>query len=134
MHTGSCRCGSVEVSFDGDPKWIANCHCAECRKSTGSVYATYVGCTEEQAQVRGPAQSYDSSPGVSRLFCGTCGSPIAYRGERWPGEIHFFVGLFEDAATLAPRAEVYFREALPWVDECASLPRFPGVPRDGRQE
>lgn len=126
--TGSCRCKNVSVAVQGPPRFVANCHCRECRIATGSAFATYVGCTEDQVEVSGEPGVFESSPGVSRLFCTTCGTPIAYRGSRWPGEIHFFVGLFDQAAELVPTAHVYTIDALPWVDDLAALPRFERIP------
>ena len=59
---------------------------------------------------------------MKRSFCGDCGSPIAYEGERWPSEIHFFVGLFERAEDLVPQAQVYEAEKLPWLHILAEDP------------
>lgn len=125
MHRGSCQCGGVTIVICGQPKWIANCHCNDCRKATGSAFSTYVGCSVEQADIGGTPSEFRSSEGVSRLFCQTCGSPIAYRGSRWPDEVHFFVGLFEDAGLLEPKANVFTNDELPWVQFTNDLPRVP---------
>ena len=113
---GSCQCGAVQFQIEGDPKWIAHCHCLDCRRATGAAFSTYVGV--EMGKVKftsGTPSIYASSKGVKRSFCADCGSPIAYQGERWPTEIHFFVGLFERAADLVPQAQVYEAEKLPWL-------------------
>jgi len=130
MYRGHCACGAVTVELDGDPKWVANCHCQDCRKATGAALATYVGCDATRARLTGTPSSYESSPGVRRTFCGRCGNPIAYQSDRWPGEIHFFVGIFEHPEALAPRANVYMKEAVPWFEQLGGLPRFRTVPSD----
>jgi hypothetical protein len=71
---------------------------------------------ETQVTLNGAAlREYSSSPGVVRSFCGTCGSPISYRGARWPGEIHLTVCAFDDAAALAPASDHLAEEKLPWA-------------------
>ncbi len=113
---GSCLCGAIQFQIEGEPKWIAHCHCSDCRRATGAAASTYVGAEKEHAVfLSGAPRVHRSSKGVRRSFCGDCGSPIAYEGERWPSEIHFFVGLFERAKDLVPQGHVYESEKLPWL-------------------
>jgi hypothetical protein len=113
---GSCLCGAIRFQFEGDPKWIAHCHCSDCRRATGAAVSTYVGVELDRVKFSsGTPSVYSSSKGVKRSFCAHCGTPIAYQGERWPSEIHFFVGLFERAGDLAPQNAVYEAEKLPWL-------------------
>ena len=113
---GSCQCGGVKFRVEGEPKWIAHCHCRDCRRATGAAVSTYVGVELQNVKfTSGTPSIYASSKGVKRSFCADCGSPIAYQGERWPTEIHFFVGLFARAEDLVPQAQVYEAEKLPWL-------------------
>jgi len=120
---GSCRCGAIRFEIEGEPKWIAHCHCADCRRATGAAVSTYVGSERERVKFLGDSpRVYRSSKGVKRSFCGECGSPIAYEGERWPSEVHFFVGLFERAGDLVPQGQVYESERLPWLHVVDEVP------------
>lgn len=113
---GSCQCGSIRFEVEGEPKWIAHCHCKDCRRATSAAVSTYVGCQRTNVTfVCGAPAVYKSSDGVRRTFCGKCGSPIAYEGERWADEIHFFIGLFEHPENLVPKGEAYEAERLPWL-------------------
>jgi len=113
---GACQCGAIQFQIEGDPKWIAHCHCSDCRRATGAAVSTYVGAEKANAKfLVGTPSRYASSKGVIRSFCGACGTPIAYQGERWPSEIHFFVGLFERADDLVPQGHAYAAEKLPWL-------------------
>jgi hypothetical protein len=58
---------------------------------------------------------FESSPGVRRGFCATCGSTLTYEGDRWPGEIHLHVGAFDDPETLAPAGQAFADERLSWL-------------------
>ncbi|MDC7248225.1 MAG: GFA family protein [Sphaerochaetaceae bacterium] len=39
-HTGSCLCGSVTFTVEGDFDAFYLCHCSRCRKDTGSAHAS----------------------------------------------------------------------------------------------
>ena len=49
--TGGCLCGSIRNEIDAKPFRIANCHCDDCRKATGSAYATNLFLKEEQIKI-----------------------------------------------------------------------------------
>ena len=64
------------------------------------------------------------APGVARSFCGTCGTPIAYAAERYPGEIHLYVSTLGRPEAFEPGAHVHVGEQLPWLHLDDGLPRF----------
>ena len=73
--TGRCQCRAIEYQFTGEPKWVMHCHCESCRRAVSSAVATYVGVRLEQfSYLQGDPAIYESSPGVKRYFCATCGS------------------------------------------------------------
>src|SRR5262249_44002266 len=101
--TGRCQCRAIEYQFTGEPKWVMHCHCESCRRAVSSAVATYVGVRLEQfSYLKGEPAIYESSPGVKRYFCATCGSPMAYAGDRWPGEVHLFHGTLADPGQWPP--------------------------------
>lgn len=114
-HSGHCLCGEVRFAAHGAPKWVSYCHCESCRRQTGAPVSAYAGFRSEQVEWQGRARSeYQSSPGVTRGFCGRCGSPVSFQGERWAGETHLHLGLF-DKLDLVPTGEAFPEERLPWV-------------------
>ena len=131
IHSGGCACGAVRYRATGKPKWAAHCHCRDCRKQTGAALATWAGFASEHFAFTGAPQAYRSSPGVVRRFCGTCGTPLTYEGERWPGEIHLLAGTLDDPGAIAPGAHVYVAHQMPWLRLADGLPRFNTVPSEG---
>lgn len=124
-HRGHCLCGSVKFEADAEPKWIAYCHCASCRRHTGSAVATFVGFDEARFRyIGGKPAEYESSPMVWRGFCTRCGTPISYRAARFPGEIHVYVGAMDHPERYVPTAHVYFAEHLPWFDTTDTCMRY----------
>lgn len=124
---GHCLCGEVEYEFEGKPVWVAHCHCDSCRRHTSSAVATFVGVKVEQFRyLKGEPAFYESSPKVWRYFCGKCGSPMAYVADRFPGEVHLYIGTLENPDKFVPRGHVHVGEQLPWFEVSDDLPRYEG--------
>jgi hypothetical protein len=120
---GSCMCGAVSFEVDGEPSWVANCHCEDCRHSTGAPMSTFVGCDIGKVTFGGEkGQVYASSEGVKRTFCPKCGTPISYESMAYKDEIHFYVGLFEHPEELKPSGHVFTSEMMPWLKLADYLP------------
>ncbi|WP_170317592.1 GFA family protein [Paroceanicella profunda] len=116
MRHGHCLCGAVGFEWDGPPNWVGHCHCESCRRATGSPLTSFVGVPDSTWRWTGTAPArFASSPGVERLFCPTCGAPIAYRAERFPGETHFHLALVDDPAGLTPTAHFHWKERVRWL-------------------
>src|SRR3546814_17901676 len=58
---------------------------------------------------------YASSPGAERGFCSRCGSSLAFRSTRWPGELHLAVANLAGPADRAPQAHVFWDMHVDWV-------------------
>ena len=107
--TDDCR----EVLDDSDPAEVGD-EPLLLRRATGAPVAAYAGFPVTAVRFpAGPPTEFASAPGVRRGFCGRCGSPISFVGERWPGEIHLHLGSFNDSSDLAPAVEAFTEERLP---------------------
>jgi hypothetical protein len=123
--TGGCGCGAVRYAAAGAPRWVAACHCRDCRRLTGAPYSVYAGFERTQVGWSGEAlRRFQSSPGAERFFCDRCGTPLAYEGGRWPDEVHLLVTTLDDPGALPPRGHVYVGQKLPWVRLADGLPRY----------
>ena len=125
---GGCRCGAIRYLAEGDPLWVAHCHCESCRRTTGTALVTYAGYDRDRVSfTEGRPAGYASSPGVTRSFCGICGTPLAYEGARWPDEIHLLLCTLDDPESLEPQGHVYTAEQLRWLKLADGLPRHAGT-------
>lgn len=115
-HTGRCLCGTIRYLATGAPLWIANCHCASCRRATGAPMTTYAGFPAGRISfIAGQPTRFHSSPGVTRTFCPRCGTPLTYEGDRWPGEVHVLVGSMDRPEHFPPKGDAFVEEKLPWL-------------------
>lgn len=76
-HHGSCLCGKVTLTVEGDLPDLAACHCTACRKQSGHFEAS-VDIPRTALTVHGTddVSWYQSSEKVRRGFCKTCGSTL----------------------------------------------------------
>ncbi len=122
--TGRCLCGRVRFAFEGPENWRAHCHCESCRRQTASPFTTFFGVADDRWRWTGEEPAvYASSPGVRRSFCATCGSPVAYAADRFPGETHFYASLLDEHADFRPQRHVFWAERVPWIVLADDLPK-----------
>jgi hypothetical protein len=113
---GGCLCGAVRFRTSGPPKWTIWCHCQSCRRHSGAPVSVFAAFDQANVEaIKGEIARFNSSPGVWRGFCMRCGSTLTCEGDSSPGELHIHVGAFDRADQLAPLAEVYPEERLPWL-------------------
>ncbi|RVT84158.1 GFA family protein [Rhodobacteraceae bacterium CCMM004] len=122
---GRCLCGAVRYSFDPETTvFRAHCHCESCRRATSSPVTTFFGVRDSGWRWTGAAPaSHASSPGVRRMFCGTCGSPMAYATDDLPGQTHFYAATLADPAGFAPERHDFWGERLAWLPLADDLPK-----------
>lgn len=124
---GGCLCGAVRYHVSEAPRWGALCHCRSCRKHSGAVVVPFIGVARSALSYTGDApQSYQSSPGVTRSFCGRCGSPITFATDERPHEIDIFVGTLDAPERFPPQFHVHTAERVAWVVIADGLPQHAG--------
>jgi hypothetical protein len=131
--TGHCYCGAVKFEVTGGSGWIGHCHCESCRRQSGSVMTTFAQFRPEQVVFTGAMPNrHSSDDGVTRSFCGACGSPVAYEQASRPDEIHLQLGLFDDLEPLAPQNHSFLEEKPSWLHADEHLPASGWQPEDDR--
>ena len=127
MAEGGCLCESIRFRTNGEPIWVAYCHCADCRRASGAPVTVFVGYRKDAVSILdGAPRVYASSPGIRRSFCGRCGTPLAYEDERLPGEIHFMLGAFDAPERFAPARHAWESQRVSWLHIDDALPRHEG--------
>ena len=129
--SGHCYCGAVRFEISGKSSWIGHCHCESCRRASGSVMTTFAGFHPDQVVFTGAMpHRYTTEDGVTRSFCGQCGSPVAYEQARRDDEIHLQLGLFDDLEPLAPENHSFLEEKVSWLHADEHLPASGWKPED----
>ncbi len=109
--TGKCLCGEISFAADGDVPVMANCHCTDCRQSTGSAFAALMFMKESDVTVTGTPKTFqhasDAGTTMTKHFCGTCGTPLFTQNSARAGMLGLRAGLINEQAEFAPKVNVY---------------------------
>ncbi len=127
MYKGSCLCGSIQYSIDGELSEFGYCHCTSCRKASGSTYGANAGMFRENLHLVDPADAlkeYESSPGKLRAFCGNCGSPLFAYLSATPDLIRIRLGTLDTPFNKTARAHTFVSDKASWEIIEGTLPQF----------
>jgi hypothetical protein len=128
--TATCSCGQLRLACTGEPVRLSICHCLECQKRTGSVFATQARFPRDGVTIEGRSTSWsrrgDAGSEAVFHFCPVCGATVWWETT---GEIPqtvavavaVAVGAFADPTFPPPRVAVYEERAHPWTAAIGAL-------------
>lgn len=125
---GSCLCGGVRYEVSGELSRVSHCHCSMCRKAHGAAFGTYATVEAggfQWLQGQGLVKTYRSSPGVSRTFCGECGSTLQFIVDGDPPKIDITLGTLDGDAGIRPGYHIFVGSKAPWFEITDGLPQYP---------
>ena len=128
---GSCLCGAVRFTVKCPLLSMGHCHCSMCRRQHGSAHSTYAQIGETQIQMHDGADaitSFESSPGVTREFCGNCGTKLFFRSSALHGQLFIAAGAFDDDPGLMPSYHIFVASKAPWHEISDTLPQHAAYP------
>lgn len=122
---GACLCGAVRFGIELPSLWCAHCHCSMCQRAHGSAVVTWVGVPTERFHLvdADNLRWFESSHGAGRGFCTQCGSPMFFRSERWPGEVHVTLANLHGPIDRQPQLHVFYDTHVEWITLGDALPR-----------
>ena len=122
---GGCLCGAVRYVVEGQPLSSGICHCESCRRASSSPRLPFMGVRSGSFRyTTGAPVNYASSPGVTRSFCGRCGSPLTYRRDDAPDELDIMTVSLDDPGAVSPTFHVWTEDALDWDRLAGDLTRY----------
>ena len=125
--TGRCLCGHVTWRYDGEVGPASYCHCADCRRCTGSAFNVGVRLRRADFRItagtpRGFTKRGDSGRELTRHFCSECGSPIFTSAPKHPDHVFVKAGSFDDPALVRPAQQNWVASAVTWHRIAPDLP------------
>lgn len=102
---GSCLCGAVTYAVNGTPGAPAACHCTQCRKQSGHVWASSY-TDDGTLDIQGEVRWYQSSATAKRGFCPICGSALFWDSDDDPF-ICFSTGSIDGPTGLTLRGHIH---------------------------
>ena len=130
--SGGCLCGSVRYKVSSDPSFVLNCHCEDCRRSTGSVYGTNVFVDEDKVQITGEVSLYvhtaDSGNEMTKRFCPNCGTLLFGNSSGRQNSVSIRAGTIDQFDLIKPQMNVFVAKKIESTPINDSLPRSEGMP------
>jgi len=105
----------VRIATAGEPYRVGICHCLDCRKHHGALFATYAIFPEAAVTITGETRDF-----AGRHFCPRCGSSVFSRSD---DEIEVHLGALDAPNQLTPTYELWTIRREAW------LPPFPHMKR-----
>jgi len=122
---GKCFCGAVEYSVPDAFLYAMNCHCSNCRRTTGSAFKPFAGIERAKFTaikgadgllIYGDDKAHDA-------HCGKCGS-LLYSVVRYGAWVHVPMGTLVDAPTIRPSRHIFVGSKAPWFTITDDLPQY----------
>ena len=126
---GRCLCEAVQYTVADDFRYAMNCHCSECRRTTGSAFKPIAGIERSQLKLTDGVELIMLYGGETThdVHCGKCGS-FLYSVVRDGAFVHVGMGSLVDAPSIRPSMHIFVGSKAPWYDIHDDLPQFIAFP------
>ena len=113
----SCACGQLTLITAAEPVRISVCHCLDCQRRTGSVFAAQARFPADSVRIAGVSSTFVRIGETTTTFhfCATCGATLYYISESAEDRIAVPIGAFADPSFPAPTISVYEERMHAWV-------------------
>ena len=131
-YSGKCLCGAVSYVAKGPPVIVAQCHCLECRRLSGTGHTVGAMFPAKDVALSGtPGEfTYTSRKGstVTKAFCTACGSPIYGRNTQTPDHMTLTLGTMDDTSGLNIEVVIFKRDKPHWDQQVEGVMCFDTQP------
>jgi hypothetical protein len=122
---GECFCRAVRYEVEDAFAYALNCHCSNCRRTTGSAFKPFAGIKRDGLSVTrgGDNLTIYGDKANHDAHCGRCGS-LLYSVVRDGTFVHVAMGTLVDSPSIRPTAHIFVGSKAPWFAITDDLPQF----------
>jgi len=125
MHSGTCLCGSVTFEVVGNIPPASVCHCGQCRKQSGHVWASaFVPDSQFTFTNDAGLKWFAASETAKRGFCQDCGSFLFWKHVD-EDTISFSMGSLASPTGLKLGRHIFVADKGDYYDITDDLPQKP---------
>ena len=124
MLRGECYCGAVHYEVADEFLYAANCHCSNCRRTTGSAFKPFAGIASDRLRLSkgGDHLMIFGDENANNTHCKSCGS-LLYSVVRDGAFVHVAMGTLVDNPTIRPTRHIFAGSKAPWFTITDDLPQ-----------
>lgn len=126
--SGQCTCGTVRYAVADAFRYAANCHCRDCRRTTGAAFKPFAGIERNQLGfVAGVDEIMIVGEEISAndVRCRRCFA-LLYSVVRQGAWVHVAMGALTDDPAIRPRHHIFVTSKAPWFTITDGLPQYEG--------
>ena len=118
---GSCNCGASSFEITGKVWGVSNCHCGQCRKQSGNVWASAV-VMQSDIEISGDVKWYASSDSAKRGFCASCGCNLFWKHND-ETSMSFSLGAIDGPTGLSIEKHIFVADKGDYYDIADGIPQ-----------
>ncbi|WP_298360816.1 GFA family protein [uncultured Litoreibacter sp.] len=118
---GSCNCGACSFEVKGKTWSVSNCHCGQCRKQSGNVWASAV-VAQSDIETQGDVKWYASSDSAKRGFCANCGCNLFWKHND-ETSMSFSLGAIDGPTGLSIEKHIFVADKGDYYDIADGIPQ-----------
>jgi hypothetical protein len=124
---GKCLCGAVHYVVADEFLYAANCHCSNCRRTTGSAFKPFAGIERDRLHI---SKGEDhlmifGDENANDTHCKKCGS-LLYSVVRYGAYVHVAMGTLVDDPAIRPTKHIFVGSKARWFTITDDLPQYEG--------
>jgi len=124
MLKGRCDCGKVHFEVEDVRQTVTVCHCGQCRRTSGHVWASTHAPFEKLRFISDEGLTwYESSTYAKRGFCRYCGSSLFYRMNDEDG-IGIAAGCLDGETGLEASKHIFVKDKGDYYEITDGLPQI----------
>ena len=128
MLAGECLCHAVRYAVADAFEYALNCHCSNCRRTTGSAFKPFAGIARERLSLvsgHDNVMIHGDANASHDVHCARCGS-LLYSIVRNGAYAHVTMGTLLDDPSIRPSAHIFVGSRAPWFSITDDLPQYQG--------
>ncbi|NIP18630.1 MAG: aldehyde-activating protein [Xanthomonadales bacterium] len=129
--SGSCLCGSVSYTVEGEEHRFYHCHCTRCRKASGTGHASNLfvkgALTWNSGEDLANTFKLPEAERFSNTFCRQCGGRVPRFVEEF-GIVFIPAGSLDDEPTMRPQARIFLGSRADWSCDTSEISGFSEYP------
>lgn len=123
MIKGACLCGAVSFEVSEGAQGFSVCHCSQCRKQSGHVWASgYASATN--IAITGEVRWFEATPAAKRGFCPRCGSSLFWKAHD-EHTMSFALGAIDNPTGVKLEKHIFVADKGDYYEIADGLPQKP---------
>jgi hypothetical protein len=131
---GECFCRAVSYAVADEFGYALNCHCSNCRRTTGAAFKPFAGIARDKLRITSGANDlmiFGDDHGHDAR-CKACGS-LLYSAVRDGAFVHVAIGSLVDDPSIRPSKHIFVGSKAPWFTITDDLPQYAAHAEAGGQ-